>query len=138
MATVGEIPAGILTVFRGGTAVGCATQTDIEFSNELTEILCKDSAGWATYKGGKKTWSISIAALYAMDATVSGDDFYTELAADTSFAIEFATATSGDTRYTGNVLVSNLSINAGNFGESASYSCTLQGTDAPTKGLVTS
>ena len=137
MATAGVIPAGILTVFKGGTAVGCATQTDIEFSNELTEILCKDSAGWATFKGGKKTWSMSLSALYAMDATVSADDFYTDLAADTSFAIEFATATSGDTKFTGNVLVSNLSITAGNFGESAAYSCTLQGTDAPTQGTVT-
>lgn len=140
MATTGVIEAGTLTVYKDITgtltAIGCATQTDISFSNELREILCKDSNGWATYKPGKKTWSVSVSALYAMDATLAGDDFYDSLANGDEITIEFTTNVTGDTTYSGTVLVSGVDFSAGNFGENASYSLTMQGSGAPTKGTV--
>lgn len=140
MASTGVLEAGTLTVYKDVsstlTAIGCATQSDISFSNELREILCKDSNGWATYKAGKKTWSISVSALYAMDATLAGDDFYDDLANGDEITVEFTTAVTGDVKYSGTALVSGLDFSAGNFGENASYSLTLQGSGALSKGTV--
>ena len=72
-------------------------------------------------------------AFYTSDETVAPDNLMSALNSRTEIDVEFneASATTGDTKYTGKAYITSCSLNAPNE-DAATYSISLQGTGALT------
>lgn len=136
MATTGVVNTTDLTIYKAGTAYGCATDGTLEISQTVREILCKDTSGWKEVKSGQKEWSMSVSGLFAYDATLGGEELITDLTAGTEITIRFSTESTGDTYYEGTAQVQSVTLGASGVGENATYSATFIGSGAITSGAV--
>lgn len=137
MATAGTIKAKLLKIYTGGTpaAITCLTNAELNITNELREISCKDSGIYQEFLPDTQTWTMSGEAWAAFDATNGIDEISTAVLGQTSTAVVFQTAVTGDTKWSGNVYFTNFTVTAGNTGN-ASFSFEAQGTGQLTQATV--
>lgn len=137
MATTGTIKAKLLKIYTGGTpaAVTCLTNAELSVTNELREISCKDTGIFQEFLPDTQTWTISGEALVAFDAANGVDEISTAVLGQTSTAVVFQTAVSGDTKWSGNVYFTSFNVTAGNTGN-ATFSFEGQGTGQLTQGTI--
>lgn len=138
MPTTGIVNGHNLRIFVGGTAVAKATNCQITITREVRNTSHKDigsgdGAGWAGSEYGEGSWEISGDALYA--ESEGFETLWSAMKDKTKVAIEYSTDVTGDQRFTGNVVMTSLEMNAAN-NEDVTYSYAGTGDGEPTREAV--
>ena len=126
-----------LVIKVGGVAILKATTASLELSVDMPDATTKDSAGWAEFFAGVRSFTLSSDGLidYATAAAVETDELVAMLIARNTVAVTFATATAGDMLLSGNAYVSSISQTA-DMESPSGFSVTFQGTGALTQSTV--
>lgn len=145
MATTGVMNGTKLRLYadpaNGSTyaVIGNSLDVTINFSHSPRETTNQDSAGYATFLEGKRVTTIDFNFLHSEDATQNIVDFYDAWASSTQRAavtFKVATATTGDTTWTGGGYITSLTLNSGGPEANATCSGSIQVSGALTKGTV--
>ena len=126
-----------LVIKVGGVAILKATTASLELSVDMPDATTKDSAGWAEFFAGVRSFTLSSDGLidYATAAAVETDELVAMLIARNTVAVTFATSTAGDMLLSGNAYVSSISQTA-DMESPSGFSVTFQGTGALTQSTV--
>lgn len=144
-----KIQGGNLMLFLGGESIAYATNHTLEISGETKDTSNKDegAGSWASEEVGLLSWTVSTENLYSEDGEgkVYADLFDLMVAkepiaavfslksqADSVTTVPEGGWTSSTPKYTGNVIITSLSLNAPN-GEYATFSANFSGVGALTK-----
>ena len=144
-----KIKGGNLMLFIGGNSIAYATNHTLEISAETKDVSNKDEGGgnWAAEEVGLLSWSATSENLYSTDGQgKSYEDLYDAMVAKTPIAAVFCLKNEADSvttvptggwttsvpKYTGNVIITSLSLNAPN-GEYATFTANFTGVGALTK-----
>lgn len=144
-----KIKGGNLMLFINGKSIAYATNHTLEISAETKDTSNKDEGGgnWAAEEVGLLSWSASSENLYSTDgAGTKYEDLYDAMIAKTPIAAVFSLRSETDSvtsvpqngwtpsvpKYTGNVIITSLSLNAPN-GEYATFTANFNGVGALTK-----
>lgn len=142
-----KIKGGDLMLFISGTSIAYATSHTLEINGETQDTSNKDEGGggWASSEVSILSWNASSENLYSLDGEGKnfGDLFDLMVAKEPITAVfskksESTTDvpeggwTSAAPKYTGQLVITNLSLNAPN-GEYATYTVQFQGVGALTK-----
>lgn len=138
-ATTGIFNGTALNIYilDGGTykAIAHAQSCEISFTHSLRETTSKDSGGDTERLPGKRDWSMTVEALFALDyatATKRGvNELFDALKAGTPLTARFTNENSGDKRFQGTVYLTDLAVNAG-VEENASFNASFAGSGAIT------
>ena len=136
MATTGTIIAKNFALYKVGTPnVKITCQIDVEITMETAtfDVTCKDSAAWAESRNGTKSWSATVNAFLAHNATEGFSEFFAAWVADTTYDIVVGTGVTGDKYLTGTTYITNLSQNSSGNDAGVQWSATLKGTGALTE-----
>ena len=142
-----KIKGGDLMLFVGNKSIAYATNHTLSINAETADTSNKDEGGgdWASNEVKILSWSATSENLYSVDG--QGDNFsdlFDFMVAKTPIAAVFSkksqTATDVPTggwtasvpKYTGNVVITKLELNAPN-GDYATYTVEFQGVGALTK-----
>jgi TP901-1 family phage major tail protein len=138
MATTGIVNASLLKLYLGTTLVAHGTSAQLSMSVEMMGATTKDSAGWEESLPGRKSWTISGDFLFTNTSSSNKVfvDFFDAITAKTKLTVYFSTMVTGDTQYYGSCYVESAELSAGTE-ENATYSVTLRGTGAISKGTYT-
>ena len=148
-----KIKGGNLMLFIGGQSIAYATNHTLEISGETKDTSNKDEGGgnWASEEVGLLSWSATSENLYSHDGAGNNyDDLFDAMVAKTPIAAVFCLRNEADSvttvpqngwttsvpKYTGNVVITSLSLNAPN-GEYATYTANFKGVGALTKVTTT-
>jgi predicted secreted protein len=126
-----------LVIKVGGVPLLRATTASLEISVDMPDATTKDSAGWAEFFAGVRSFTLSSDGLvnYATAAGVETDELVAMLIARTAVSVEFATSTAGDMKLSGSAFVTSISQTA-DMESPSGYSVTFQGTGALTQATV--
>ncbi|MAM27427.1 MAG: hypothetical protein CMC13_00235 [Flavobacteriaceae bacterium] len=112
-------------------------EAELSMDLETKERETKDTNG-TEYRAGKKSWTMSGNGLQVEEVT--GDELtfkglFDKYDASAEVTVEFTTDATGDNYYTGQALITNLTVNAA-VNEDPTCSWSLQGTGALTSSTV--
>jgi predicted secreted protein len=127
-----------LVIKVGGVPLLRATTASLEISVDMPDATTKDSAGWAEFFAGVRSWTLSSDGLVNYANSLNGvetDELVGMLIARTAVTVEFATSTTGDMELSGSAFVTSISQTA-DMESPSGYSVTFQGTGALTQGTV--
>lgn len=140
MATTGKINTTLLAIYTGagpGTKITHQNDASLTISHSPRDVTTKDSAGWAEFLEGLRSWEMSASGLLAFDAASAPDDFFTSnIATRDAVTIYFTTNVTGDIVFSGSGYVSQLELASPGQEETATWSLSVQGTAVLTKGTV--
>lgn len=127
-----------LVIKVGGNPIVRATTASLEISVDMPDATTKDSAGWAEFFAGVRSWTLSSDGLVNYANVTNGvetDELVGMLIARTAVTVEFATSTTGDMKLSGSAFVTSISQTA-DMESPSGYSVTFQGTGALTQATV--
>ena len=133
MATTGIANGTLCVINVEGTDIAYLTSNSISFEMATRDATSKDSGGNTTVLEGLKSFSVQGEGYFAEDASYGFEDLYIAYAARTAVTVKYTTGVTGDVYYQGECYITSLSKNDG-LEESATFSVTLNGTGAVTKG----
>lgn len=119
----------------GSELVGKMTSASLSVTMATRDISTKDSAGWMEVLEGQKSWTLSGEGLVVYNQTgkTTPDEIYTLLSSRGVVAIEFGSATTDETYYSGSGFFTEFSTDAG-VEDNATFSFSFQGTSTLTQG----
>ena len=119
----------------GSELVGKMTSASLSVTMATRDISTKDSAGWMEVLEGQKSWTLSGEGLVVYNQTgkTTPDEIYTLLSNRGVVAIEFGSATTDETYYSGSGFFTEFSTDAG-VEDNATFSFSFQGTSTLTQG----
>ena len=119
----------------GSELVGKMTSASLSVTMATRDISTKDSAGWMEVLEGQKSWTLSGEGLvvYNQAGKTTPDEIYTLLSSRGVVAIEFGSATTDETYYSGSGFFTEFSTDAG-VEDNATFSFSFQGTSTLTQG----
>lgn len=144
MATTNVVNGTAIALYidESGTLrkIGNLVSNDFDWSRDMIEVSSKSSAGTKEYIYGDQGGSFSFEGMYEEDASLgtserSFGDLWSVIYNGTTATMVFTTNSSGDDKYSGTVLLSNLKLGAP-YNDKATFSGTFQITGAVTKGTV--
>jgi len=135
MAT--PLNATILHINFDGVKITHQLNAELKVSTTMRESLTKDNDGYKGKFPGAKDWELSGEAEIALDAAKGMEDLYDAFMAGDEVDVIFTTAVTGSTKWSGKVLITELSINAG-VEETATMTYSLMGSGALAAGTVPS
>ncbi len=126
-----------LVIKIAGNPIMKATTASLEMSVDLPDATTKDSAGWAEFFAGVRSWTLSSDGLidYASSGSVETDELVQMFLDRQAVAVTFSTSTAGDMVLSGNAFVSSISQTA-DMESPSGFSVSFQGTGALTRGTV--
>ena len=144
-----KIQGGNLMLFIGGNSIAYATNHTLEISGETKDTSNKDEGGgsWKSEEDGILSWSATSENLFCDEgAGKTYADLFDLMVAKTPIAAVFSLRNEADSvttapangwtpkvpKYTGNVVITSLSLNAPN-GEYATFTANFSGVGALTK-----
>jgi len=136
----GTLEAGVVSVEvltagadSGSTATAFSTQATINITQDYRDITNKESASFAQYLPGLKSFEMSTDALQDYSADVEFQDLLSRLKTGTSVTVKFSERLGAGTQqqYSGSAQVTSLSMDAG-VEDNLTYSATFTGTGAVT------
>lgn len=134
--TTGVVNGTDLRVYKGGTAIGRATNCTLNVTRELREILDKDSpgGGFVQYAPGRKSGTMSTDGFVAFDtANIGVDDLFTDLNNGNLVVVRFTTDEAGDTYWEASAYVNSFSL-TGPVEDNSTYSVEFTLTGSITQG----
>jgi len=145
MATTGVMNGTKLRLYvdqAGGstyTAIGTSMDVSFNASHSPRETTNQDSSGFASFLEGKRSFTIDANALHSEDGTNDYAAWFATLTSSTLRALctfKIATATTGDTTYTGSGYITALNLASGSPEGNATYNVSIQVTGQITTGVV--
>lgn len=126
-----------LVIKINGNPIMKATTASIEMSVDMPDATTKDSAGWAEFFAGVRSWTMSTDGLidYASSASVETDELVQMLIDRNALAVTFSTSTAGDMLLSGNAYITSISQTA-DMESPSGFSVSFQGTGALTRATV--
>lgn len=126
-----------LVIKIAGNPIMKATTASLEMSVDMPDATTKDSAGWAEFFAGVRSWTLSTDGLidYASSGSVETDELVALLIARNPVAVTFSTSTAGDMVLSGNAYITSISQTA-DMESPSGYSVSFQGTGTLTQGTV--
>ena len=120
----------------GGTlaTVAHTTSCSISFSNDVSDITTKDSAGYSEIIPAVRSAEISFDGLIDYTDSAGGDELAAYLLGRTKVDVSFGTAATGDTVYTAEGYVTSIEI-TGDAETAVTYSGTIQITGSVTTSV---
>lgn len=120
----------------GGTlaTVAHTTSCSISFSNDVSDITTKDSAGYSEIIPAVRSAEISFDGLIDYTDSAGGDELAGYLLGRTKVDVSFGTAATGDTVYTAEGYVTSIEI-TGDAETAVTYSGTIQITGSVTTSV---
>jgi predicted secreted protein len=127
----------VIKIGNPGNPILKATTASLEISVDMPDATTKDSAGWAEFFAGVRSWTLSSDGLidYASSGSVETDELVQMLLDRQTVVVSFSTSTAGDMVLSGNAYVSSISQTA-DMESPSGFSVSFQGTGALTKGTV--
>ena len=135
MPSTGKLKGQAIGVYSGTTLIEKAQTGTLELSGDEIDASTKDDNEWGDILTGTKSASISMDAVYAPDATYGYSQLFAAFLAGTSLTLNFSTNVTGDKYYTGNFVVTSLSMNANN-NEAVTYSVSFANRGAISEATV--
>ncbi|MFZ4797048.1 MAG: phage tail tube protein [Bacteroidia bacterium] len=135
MATTGIVNGTLIGIYVAGTKVANAMSNDLDISMAVRDTTNKDTAGWKTGLGGMMNWSCSGEGLFAEDAAYGFDDLFAVLTARVSVTVMISSAITGDKKYSGSALLTNLKRTAG-LEDNATFTVSFEGTGPLTEATI--
>lgn len=124
----------VMRIKVGGTAIAYATSDSFSKSRATRSRSHKDiPSGYVANDYGEGSWEMSGDALFEDGS--SFEDLSDAMDSKTKVTVEMSDSVSGNTKWTGDALVTSLEMGAPD-GEDTTFSFTLTGDGATTKGLV--
>jgi len=133
MATAGKANGTLCVIAVGGTDIAYLTSNSISFEMATRDATTKDSGGNTEILEAIKSFSVSGEGYFAEDASFGFEDLYTSYTARTAVTVRYSTGVTGDVYYEGSCYITSLQKTDG-LEETSSFSVTLNGTGAVTKG----
>ena len=126
-----------LVIKIAGNPIMKATTASLEMSVDMPDATTKDSAGWAEFFAGVRSWTLSTDGLidYASSGSVETDELVQLLIDRQAVAVTFSTSTAGDMLLSGNAFITSISQTA-DMESPSGYSVSFQGTGTLTRGTV--
>jgi predicted secreted protein len=126
-----------LVIKIAGNPIMKATTASLEMSVDMPDATTKDSAGWAEFFAGVRSWTLSTDGLidYASSGSVETDELVALLIARNPVAVTFSTSTAGDMVLSGNAYITSISQTA-DMESPSGYSVSFQGTGTLSQGTV--
>ncbi len=126
-----------LVIKVGGNPILKATTASLEMSVDMPDATTKDSAGWAEFFAGVRSWTVSTDGLidYSGANPVGIDELVGMLITRAAVAVQFSTSTVGDMKLSGNAYVTSISQTA-DMESPSGFSVSFQGTGALTQSTV--
>lgn len=138
--TVGTVLAKNMKMYFGATALTCQVDATLSGSTNMFETTCKDSAANASFLPGSKSWTASVSANFADDATLGFNTTTTGVFDkwddQATVSLVFQTAATGDTKWSGTAYVSSWELASNGIDDPVTYNVELQGTGALTMALI--
>lgn len=128
-----------LAFLLSGTKVGNVTSISLSVDGEIINVSDWDSGDWNDKLEGRKDWSMDIGLYHnPEDDTPQGDLETAMISGTRSQTVSFGpeTTSSGDVTYTGTVIISNFSVDAGGSDDPIESSFTLEGSGALTRNVA--
>lgn len=126
-----------MLISADGNNYGCTTNQTLNFVADMIDATCKDTGTFKDFISGEKTGTVSVDALYNVDATEGVVQVFDDWKNGTEVAVKFGEInTSGGGYFYFNAIVQDATIN-GPKNEVASYSFTLQIVDEPGYTTIT-
>ena len=126
--------AGSLAVYVNGTKVACSTNATLTLSQGMRETTCKDTANFRTQLPGLRSWNIATEGMFKYDVSEGAEDMLQYVLDGELVLLKFSTEAAGESYVQGSGYASEVSWNAPNAGENATWSVTFEGTGALTTG----
>lgn len=125
----------LIALYDGTTKVANLLTNDLDITMATRDTTNKDTSGWKTAAGGLLSWSCSAEAHFDEAASYGFSHLYARIVAATAFTVMVSSQVTGDKKYTGSALLTNLKRTHPNQ-ESATFSVTLEGTGALTEATI--
>ena len=102
----------------GELVLGCARETSLDITVDFLEAVCKDTVnGWKEFLPDTKSATLSASGFQKDGNPITPYDLFGHLNSDTkltwSFGLADALQSTGDKLFTGELYVSQLTVNAG-------------------------
>lgn len=145
MATTGVMNGTKLRLYAdqaGGstfTVIGNSTDVTFNTSHSPRETTNQDSAGFASFLEGKRSFTIDFNSLHSEDGTNDHAAWFATCISQSLRALvafKVASTTSGDTTFTGTGYLTALNLNSGGPEANATFSGSIQVTGQVTVGTV--
>ena len=134
--TEGVVNGNNVLIYVDGDPVACSTNAEVNYTNELIEVTCKDNGGAKQYLLGSGDWTMSLEMFWKFDATFGVDDLWDLALNKTTVEAMFSNENAGDFRLVGDALITSINgvspLNGG-----VTCSVTLQGTGPLAKETIT-
>jgi predicted secreted protein len=127
MAT--PINATIVYLAFGAAKITHQLSADFKASLAMRESLTKDNDGYKAKFPGARDWEMTGEAEVAYDAAQGFEELFDAFMAGTVGVIDFVTDLTGETGFTGNAIITDLSITAG-VEDNAKMTYTFKGSGA--------
>lgn len=115
-----------------GTPIAHSTSATLNINQSIIDATTKDSAAWTEGLAGLRDWSIDCEGLTDYSASFGADELADLIISRASATAEFGTGASGDTKYSGEVNLASLTMDAP-LEDVASFSGSLTGSGALAK-----
>lgn len=136
--TVGVVNTNLMRISTGATptSITCQTNAELKVTNGTRQTVCKEIGQWDSYLYATSNWTMSGEALFSYDATNGGVAIFDIAAGQTTIALVYGSGVTGDVKWSGTALVTEWTLSSQGTNENVTYSYTLQGTGALTKGTI--
>jgi predicted secreted protein len=134
--TVGVVNGNNVLIYVDGDPVACSTNAEVNYTNELIEVTCKDNGGAKQYLLGSGDWNMTLEFFFKFDASFGASEMWDLALNKTTVESMFSNENAGDFRLVGDSLITAInSVAPLNGGCTASV--TLQGTGLLRKEIIT-
>lgn len=125
MPSVGKVNGTQFGVFINNTLIAFSTSCSINISQETMNVTTANTGNWNSRTVSRRDWEVSCSALMSFDSSVTNRKFFdlysNYIATQTLFTLKFKTNVSGDKFFTGEAILTELSLDAPNE-ETATFS----------------
>tara|TARA_R100000773_G_C4214024_1_gene113010 strand:- start:1203 stop:1622 length:420 start_codon:yes stop_codon:yes gene_type:complete len=125
MPSVGKVNGTQFGVFINNTLIAFSTSCSINISQETMNVTTANTGNWNSRTVSRRDWEVSCSALMSFDSSVTNRKFFdlyeNYIATQTLFTLKFKTSVSGDKFFTGEAILTELSLDAPNE-ETATFS----------------
>ena len=142
MPSTGKSNGTVFLIFLNGTAVAHCTSSSMNLTAATRDVTTKTSGGWEEVEYALRSGEFSGDFYFAEDANIGFEDIYDSIANRTKWPFLYApvaangTEISGDVKYYGTVLVTNVTKDDPKE-DTSTFSLSLKLTGALSKATIT-
>lgn len=133
--TSGIVNGTLIGVYKDGVLIARAVSSDLDITMATRETTNKDSAGWKTSLGSTLSWSCTAEAMFEEHLAGGYPYQFATITARTAVTVMISSGVSGDKKYTGSALMTNLKRSHPLEGN-VTWSCSFEGTGVLTEANI--